>query len=250
VDLGYVDQQQHHSKNSAYHEDLEETASLNEAKTETRKLVDASFEVSGNFREKVLTHEWMDNSRREMAYCIQHRYKEARVYNCNDGALIENTIPLRPANIPVDTIVKGARKESAVKEIISCFAPADLVEEIPDRLETMGRDLARLAEEINRVLNRPVATREALWDVMADVYAFIDPDLKIRPEASLIHGSIMHLMCMCYEAVTDDEDDARAMEFARICLANISDFLAESQRVFRLEVIDHYMNTRQQGGKP
>ncbi|AFV84549.1 6-hydroxymethylpterin diphosphokinase MptE-like protein [Alteromonas mediterranea] len=92
VDLGFVDGNHHHSKDSGYY------------KSDGTQLYDyliqskSSLVVKGNFRHSVLT-KFEFNMARQMIEKAVAAYPKAYVYNLNDGAAIEGCLPLKPESV-------------------------------------------------------------------------------------------------------------------------------------------------------
>lgn len=92
VDLGQVESEKHHSIKSIYFND------------DGKELHDFSksnphnYVVPGNFREIVFTKMEFNMARQTMDFLIK-RFKNLVVYNCSDGARIEQAIPLSAENI-------------------------------------------------------------------------------------------------------------------------------------------------------
>ncbi len=108
VDLGMVDKTKHHAKDSAYFTDISPSII-----SDTEK---ANLKVKGNFRETVLTKETLLNARNNMTLAISH-HSNQKVYNLNDGAYIEGTIPLEPKQFP--NITNPIDKTEIIKTIIN-----------------------------------------------------------------------------------------------------------------------------------
>lgn len=88
VDLGFVDDELHHSKSSMYYDgDWEGKESQNKI------FKGSSKTTKGNFREEVLTTAVFDSSKGILEFAIKD-FPENNVYNCSDGAKIEGAIAL------------------------------------------------------------------------------------------------------------------------------------------------------------
>lgn len=88
ADGGYKDPQYHHSKSSTYF-----NADGSEKK-EISKLVRAGeLKVPGNFCNEVYTTAFFNVGNSQLGYLFK-AFKHVNVYNCSDGAKIENTLPL------------------------------------------------------------------------------------------------------------------------------------------------------------
>ena len=103
VDLGFVDGNHHHSKDSGYY------------KSDGSQLYDylkqskSSLVIKGNFRHSVLT-KFEFNMARQMIEKTVAAYPNADVYNLNDGAAIEGCLPLKPDSVLLLNSVKTRKK--------------------------------------------------------------------------------------------------------------------------------------------
>ncbi|MBL4911543.1 MAG: motility associated factor glycosyltransferase family protein [Alteromonadaceae bacterium] len=107
VDLGFVDDEHHHSKSSMYYKGEWE------GKEESNKsFKGATRTTKGNFREEVYTTQIFDSSVGVMEFAIQD-FSDVDVYNCSDGALIRGTKPL-----PFDELVVKPQDINLRKELL------------------------------------------------------------------------------------------------------------------------------------
>jgi hypothetical protein len=106
VDLGFVDNEHHHSKSSMYYD----------KEWEGREAQNKHFKVAktraaeGNFREEIYTTDIFDLSKGTMEFALND-YPELKVYNCSDGAKIEGTTPLAFNEMTIEKHNFDLRKE-------------------------------------------------------------------------------------------------------------------------------------------
>lgn len=96
VDLGYIDPEYHHSKNSLYFEKNKKIADF-DGHAQNNKT------VSGNFVESVFSNMIFDWSR----HTIEHTLRKSKMrgincYNCSNGARIDRAKPLKVADCSFD----------------------------------------------------------------------------------------------------------------------------------------------------
>jgi len=88
VDLGFVDEKQHHSKSSMYYKgEWDEKERIND-------FFKPSKTTEGNFREEVSTINILDSSKGVMEFAIKD-FHDVNIYNCSDGAKIVGATPLK-----------------------------------------------------------------------------------------------------------------------------------------------------------
>ncbi|MFQ3220572.1 MAG: hypothetical protein ACI8R9_000163 [Paraglaciecola sp.] len=91
VDLGFSDQEKHHSKQSGYYDNNGKSI-YNYSEKDNTSLI-----VPGNFRQKVFTKQEFKIAKMVMEQSIKATSVEC--YNTSDGAKISGSMPLRLANI-------------------------------------------------------------------------------------------------------------------------------------------------------
>jgi len=92
VDLGMVDQDSHHAKNSVHFE-------LDQTKLADNNYTKNNYTVEGNFVDTVITTPTLDSSRVNFERYISY-HKDIKVYNPNNGAKIHGAIPLMAGHLP------------------------------------------------------------------------------------------------------------------------------------------------------
>lgn len=109
IDLGFTDNKQHHSKQSAYYdENGNELYNYHEANN-------TAIVVPGNFRKTVLTKSEFKISKSMMERSIANKHKSTHVYNCSDGAQIHGTEPLPIEHLLI--VSDKLAKSAALKKI-------------------------------------------------------------------------------------------------------------------------------------
>jgi hypothetical protein len=105
VDLGFVDDEHHHSKSSMYYE-----GEWKEQESQHKRFKGSSKTVEGNFREEVFTTQIFDSSKGVMEFAIIE-FPNANVFNCSDGAKIGGTKPLAFKELLLEPLALDVKKE-------------------------------------------------------------------------------------------------------------------------------------------
>ena len=89
VDLGFINDEHHHSKSSMYYK-----GEWQGKETEHKRFKGSSYKAKGNFREEVTTTGIFDSSKGVMEFAIND-FPDANIYNCSDGVKIDGAAPLK-----------------------------------------------------------------------------------------------------------------------------------------------------------
>ncbi|MDC2888297.1 motility associated factor glycosyltransferase family protein [Psychrosphaera algicola] len=116
VDLGYKDPNQHHSKDSAYYNELKDK--VNHKRFNSKKTAEA------NFGGTVFVNHVFDWARTSMEYALRRKTSRGDCFNCSDGAKIIGAEPLQIDDINFGyefdknkfvSLVKNMKFKSTVK---------------------------------------------------------------------------------------------------------------------------------------
>ncbi|HEY7773188.1 MAG TPA: 6-hydroxymethylpterin diphosphokinase MptE-like protein, partial [Marinagarivorans sp.] len=125
IDLGMKSDEAHHSALSIYH-DIEKKS----AEKTTRKR--ASYKIAGNFGGEVSTNPILHATRSNMEILIRRAERMGlplTIYNPNDGALIDGTLPTPQASLPsFDKIDKNAVIQKIINDTIKPLSEKSITE--------------------------------------------------------------------------------------------------------------------------
>ncbi|MFC3031838.1 6-hydroxymethylpterin diphosphokinase MptE-like protein [Pseudoalteromonas fenneropenaei] len=203
VDNGYVDKEHHHSKSSFYYDD--------KGKTKVQPFkVGHDFVVPGNFRETVLTDQFMHVGNVQMGRLLQSfQGKGITVFNCSDGSRIEHTIPLHSTDIILNERVID--KPSLVDYVKNNkFSNFDLKDEV-EKLLCID-EFEQFCRVIVDILEQPITDRtealETLLESLRYIYSFRNSAQHLGLYF-LIEGEALYmttiLLSLLYNFGNDDE---------------------------------------------
>jgi len=223
VDLGSKNKEEHHSKHTVYLNMLPEEDHL---KTLLSNQPDNDISVPGNFGGDISTNKVLSFARRMMEYAIVP-HPDAKVYNLNDGALIEHAIPLYAEDFEAKWPVASS-KASAVEAAMAAFEHKEfnLTELRQSLLGQIDDFIVQIAEIVNREQN-------SLSDVIDKLIAIhrltFDTENMGKPCALLFRGTLSRLLSMAFNAVTIIRDQDEALAKAEWDFSNIVDFLNQAR---------------------
>jgi hypothetical protein len=206
VDLGFVNDEQHHSKSSMYYEGEWEgkESSHNNFKGSTQT-------TKGNFREEVFTTGIFDSSKGVMEFSIKD-FPEADVFNCSDGAKIEGATPL-----PFDEL-EIIKNNINIKEEISHLLDDSFMQSTKDKayvhnflVEEFFPKFRIVIDEFKTFLDVPITSRKALSDAFSKQNDYVY-SLSARADTMLyfrfIKGTMIYyqstIMTSCASYTNED----------------------------------------------
>lgn len=249
VDFGFRDEKRHHSRSSIYYDQDTEVA------PDLMKYVDnihAEHKEEGakvaaaNFGGEVLSTDIFLHSRDAMAMTIKE-HPASKVFNLNDGALIGNAEPLRPADFAVQ--VGPEAKREALRIAMACFTQ-DYHPDPLERLRMLEVQMHAVREDVARILATPYANKMEILDRLYDVhYYFFQAKHQATQIFPLMRGSMMHMGRFFYDCVTLCPNEETALEFARFGFDLIQRFLtAASDALAQLHTVgQERLASRRQG---
>jgi len=171
VDLGFVDDEHHHSKSSMYYEGEWEGK-----ETQNKIFKGSSKTTKGNFREEVFTTGIFDSSKGILEFAIKE-FSEKNVYNCSDGAKIAGADAVVFSELMVEENELDLNKELETL-LNSSFELSSKGKQYVHNF--LGKEffpkLRIVVDELNSFLDEPITSRKALSDVFSKqndyVYAF------------------------------------------------------------------------------
>lgn len=244
VDLGFIDNKYHHSKDSGYY--LEDGKELYDYAQQNN----TSIQTPGNFRKLVSTKLEFKIAKQIMESSIQKSGRQNHVYNCSDGALINGTQPLYIDNILLMSTPQQKRK-SVDKLTYKAFQKIDVhkfrssyqAKYATDKLE---RELAHFEQH----LNEEITTKE-------QASKFIDKQKEILFDSYKDGGSLLFyflfgtvnfanaaLVKLLY-ASTSEEDSVsyfnKEKELWRNCLSLLKDKILGEHKVFDVSEFNRHV---------
>ncbi len=108
VDLGFVDKEKHHSKDTIYFKGF-------------KPNIEEIFPFKGNFRKQVYTTNFFNWCRFSLENLIS-KFKDAKVFNTSDGVYIQGTTPLKLENFERFFTSLSLKKEKVISHIKNLFS--------------------------------------------------------------------------------------------------------------------------------
>lgn len=155
TDLGFVEQDNHHSRASGYYKDGKQVYV-------SKNVASADLQVKGNFRESVYTKIEFNISRLMLEKVLQDKraYKTGTLdcYNLSDGAFIEGTVPLTEEDVLI--ISDKSEKSACLSALRNCFetAKGDVVELMSQRFDTDV--LNQRLKELDNLVNIKIKNKQ------------------------------------------------------------------------------------------
>lgn len=201
IDLGFVDDTYHHSKDSGYYD--EEGNEI----YDYREASNTAIKTRGNFRPFVFTKYEFKMSRTVLEQ-IYARYPTSTCYNTSDGAFINGTSPLDP-DLILTTSTPQAREASRIFIDTVAFRPvnntAQFAKSYNERYQTDS--FRKEAEKLLSLINNTEATIEA-------VERLIDAQRKLIFDSYskgtsllfyLLHGTVNYTNAFLIKVIASDE---------------------------------------------
>jgi hypothetical protein len=220
VDLGFVDNRQHHSTSSIYYAKQSSEAEGDAFGKVFSELTSKQFDdqknlmrVKGNFQPVVSTTDIFSLAITAFEECARD-FPTVKVFNLNDGAYIRGTIPLPPEKF--GGLEGGASKEEAVRQISE--AMADRYECDSSRvLKSFASDYAQYIKGIKEIFPS-VLKLQRREDILVLLYRLYqgtsDDKARGSPPGILLRGSIMHMARLIYDYSLRLREDEKALAFA------------------------------------
>lgn len=224
VDMGSKVKEIHHSKNTVYVDMLPE-------EDELKKFLliqpENSIVVPGNFGGEAHTNKILAFSSRMISHHAQC-HPEAKIFNLNDGAKIENVAPLMPADFFTEW-VDGLDKATAMQLAMDVFQDLNMDrEELRSRLMQSVDDFIAAVEQI---LTRPQDSISDVLDKMSEVHALTFSPTHVADACALLfRGTVARLLSMTYNACGIIRDEDEALAKAESDFMNLLNFLYAARR--------------------
>lgn len=223
VDMGSKEKEKHHSQHTVYVNLLPEEDHLKKILAHQPA---AEIIVPGNFGGEVHANKILAFARRMMGFAIG-RHPHARVYNLNDGALIDHAIPLRPEAFN-ERWSGGCDKQATIEAAMATFETKEY-----DLDELEGMLLARIDDfitQVEAIVAQPHNSLSDVIDKMVQVHWMtLAPDNIGDPCALLFRGTSARLLSMAYNAIAIIQDVDEGMAKAEWDFANLVDCLHEAR---------------------
>lgn len=195
VDLGVREDGAHHSSLSLYY-DLEKKTQKKGFSGFERKAGD--YEIAGNFGDKVTTNPVLHGTKTNMEILIRHMQrsgKEFNVYNPNRGALIDGTLTVAQADLPIPN--SGMPKAAAIENIKNLHfyqVPDHSIDEAYFR-EKFLTPFFELRPKLT--MGKKIETYADLREEMTRIFSLIKETKKTSPvTCMLLRGSINSLFTL------------------------------------------------------
>jgi len=171
VDLGFVDNEHHHSKSSMYYK-----GEWDGKEAQHKRFKGSSMATPGNFRDEVFTTQIFDSSKAMMEFSVKD-FPKANVYNCSDGAKIRGVAPLAFNSIELKTLDK-----------LDFDKNTDFVELLDDSFVAFEKDkqyvhnfvefeflpkFRTVIDTFNEYLDEPIDSRASLSDMFERQNSYI-----------------------------------------------------------------------------
>lgn len=223
VDVGYKDVARHHAHDTVYHA---RQPSADHLRRLLSNVATQDLTVPGNFGGEVKTNFTFDTARRHLAQWVQ-AYAQAKVYNPNDGALIDGAITIRPdalADLLEESLARTPDKAETLRRIDDAFAHFELP--LAAIAETLIEEFDRFDAGMRPLLNRKIVDRADIVEQIVDVYRELREEIKKGTAASLMfRGTLLHLLSLAFNAASIIVDDDEAVAKATYDFSLIIEFL-------------------------
>jgi hypothetical protein len=249
VDVGYKDVARHHARETVYHA---KQPSADHLRRLLSNVATQNLTVPGNFGGEVMTNFVFDTARRHLAQWIRG-YPQAKVYNPNDGALIDGAITIRPDALETvlqESLTVAPDKEETLRRIDAAFSMVELP--LPAVAETLIEEFDRFDARMRPLLNRKIVERADIVERILDLYRDLRDEIKQGTAASLMfRGTLLHLLSLAFNAASIIIDDDEAVAKATYDFSLIIEFLdaARSEMLKAIaETADSIEPTTREGG--
>jgi hypothetical protein len=223
VDFGSKDKEKHHSKHTVYMNLMPEEDHLKKilAHQPANDII-----VPGNFGGEVHANKVLSFARPMMGHSIS-MYPDAKVYNLNDGALIEHAIPLPPEDF-AKTWTGGCDKRAIVEAAMSTFEPQQW--DLEELQKVLMERIDSFISGVEEVVAKPQDSLSDVLDKMIEIHWMtLAPSNINDPCALLFRGTSSRLLSMAYNAVTIIKDQDEALAKAEWDFSNLIDCLHEAR---------------------
>ena len=230
VDNGYKDRGHHHSKFSSY---------FNDEGKPVDELTDIvigsdSYSVPANFGGEILTNAMFDSSRRVLGSMITDHHN-ARVYNCSDGALIENCTPLRPEMILInkdELLDKGGLINHIYNDLFSKL-------NIDRSAMREHLDIPLFEELIDRLISewdQPFTTRSQVSDLMQKQYDYLAviANSYQRHIYKMLVGTINYAFTLVNVSLYRFDDELETIKLIRELVSIVQDYFRTAKKMYPL----------------
>jgi len=176
VDLGFIDEEHHHSKSSIYYQ---------KGSHAERKEMKGDMTVKGNFTEEVFTTQHFDNSRSSIEILLE-KNPDVNCYNCSNGAYIQLTKPLQIEEIS-DLILIDEKERLLTNLLRDSFSYEEFKQL---NLNTLFKEkLVDIKRAINVVIEQTsvdVTSRQHLAQLFSSQYKFAK-SFQSKKETAIVY---------------------------------------------------------------
>lgn len=192
LDNGYKSKTSgHHSKHSLYYIDKPEYVD------DLNLNIEEFQKVKGNFCEEVITDISLSWIREVMEAVLKKKTSKVKVYNCSDGAFIENTIPKKSNSIKLNKSYDAVQIEDTFLKYFIEIPDNQIIssENISIVVHSVINDILILKKIFQQYQTR-IGQKE-FYIFMQNIFHFLDKQTA-QPTKSLIKGTIMVLTSYAY----------------------------------------------------
>jgi len=232
TDMGYKDEKNHHSKDSAYNK---KGTPVDYWKPTTHNIT-----FPGNFdkNQKIYSISVYQNCKKNVEVCIrnynQKLQKNISYFNCSDGAFIEGTTALKAENIHIEEDTTN-QKSTTIENIKENFLDKDNKLN-KDILNTLEKEYLLLLETINKIIleinnykkNNNTNEYKIYFDFVNKVISYF-PKIKQKENNtmynSFLKGDINRIFLTTYSHSLMANDINDAFNYINHSLDTLSEFL-------------------------
>ncbi len=237
VDLGFKDASKHHSQASIYFDDkVEKDEILKGVVIHGHVSPQVNKAIPGNFGEEVRSTDTFIHSRDAMQMSIAE-HPQARIFNLNDGALIDGAAPLHLADIAITASAES--RAQAIAAMLGAFSteydtdPKENFRLLLQQLGAVREDFSRICAA--REIHSKIDACELLFSLHE--YLFL-PEHQSTQIFPLLRGSLQHMGRFFYDCVGLISEQDRAVEYAKFGFDLIQRFLAATQETLESLLAD------------
>lgn len=222
VDMGYKNKEEHHSKHTFYLNRLPEEDHLKKLLSEHPGV---HTTLPGNFGGEVSTTRILAMSRKAMRNVISSR-PEVKVFNLNDGALIEGAFPLHPEEFTCKSTPE--HKLAAMDAISGAFEVRKF--NAPQLKVNLLEQIDRFIKDMKAIIHEQ---HETYWDVikkLEKLHLYVTAEAYTSsPAGWLFRGTVNQLLSLSYNAISVIKDKDEAVAKAEFDFANLMDCLDQAR---------------------
>ena len=207
VDMGFKNPQYHHSK---YNISMDkDTSFYQDEKTDLKK-------IKGNMQDTIYTTSELEWARITLEMLL--RNKNVNVYNCSQGAGIDNTIVLNHENLVLeDKIEKSEMLEFIENKFINDHI--NYMDHIREKLDSYYRQ----TDYIISMLNEEIKSRDEIIDIFYNMYDYLTTN-------NLLKGSLLHFLNIIYSHAFWELNEKISVDFINRSFSVMKEFFLQVKK--------------------